>query len=303
VLLVFGGAAVARGAMTIGALISFYVVMGLFNAQVRQAFFNVPPLIEGAQSLARLHEFASYAATPAYRGARALDFGGGLAFADVAFGFGDRPILRGASFSLAPGEIVVLTGPNGSGKTTAVNLALGFYRPEAGAVLADGVPLDDLDLPHLRRQMGVLHQASHLIGGTIAENIGYGRPEATAADIEAAARLADADAFITALPLGYATVVGDEGHLLSGGERQRIGLARALLGQPRALLLDEPTGDLDQEGASRLLANLAALEPRPTILVVSHDPRLFELADRVLVIREGTIHDVGVRAAKAEVGT
>ena len=302
VVLVFGGIAVARGGMTVGALVSFYVVMGLFNAQVRQGFNNVPPIIEGAQSLARLHAFVLCAPEPPYRGTRPLAFAGGLAFAGVRFGYDGHAILRGVELSVAAGEIVVITGPNGAGKTTLVNLALGFYRPDTGAVLADGVPFDDLDLPRLRRQIGVLHQSSHLLGGTVSENIAYGRPEATFAEIEAAARMADAASFIAALPAGYATTVGDEGHLLSGGERQRLALARALLGRPRALVLDEPTGDLDEGATRRLLANLAALTPRPTMFIVSHDPRVFALADRVLAVTDGIVHALSRRPAAGVIG-
>jgi ABC-type multidrug transport system fused ATPase/permease subunit len=289
VLLVFGGVAVARGAMTVGALISFYVVMGLFNAQLRQAFVNLPPILEGAQSLARVHEFQTGAAQPPYLGTRRLEFRGGLAFARVSFGYGGRRVLREVDLSVGDGEIVAVTGANGAGKTTLVNLALGFYRPEAGGVLADGVPFEELDLPHLRRQIGVLHQTAYLVRGTVAENIAYGRPEAGSREVEAAARLAGAAPFIAALPAGDATVIGEEGHLLSGGERQRIALARALLGRPKALVLDEPTGDLDDDAVRALLANLAALSPRPAMLVVSHDPRVLGLADRVLLIRDGAL--------------
>jgi ABC-type multidrug transport system fused ATPase/permease subunit len=289
VLLAFGGVLVARGEMTLGVVISFYVVMGLFNAQLRQVFFNVPPIIEGVESLARVHDLARRDEPLPYRGGRRIAFAGGVGLEDVSFRFPRQEVLRRVTLRVEPGEIVAITGPNGSGKTTVANLVLGFYRPDAGRVLADGVPYDELDMPHLRRQLGVLHQDPFLTDGTLAENIAFGRPGLAPAAVQRAAHLATADELAARLPEGLATPVGETGQLLSAGERQKIALARALASPAALLLLDEPTSNLDAASRRTVLARLRALDPRPAILVITHDEEVLAFADRVYLLRDGVL--------------
>ncbi len=289
VVLAFGGVAVARGEMTLGVLIAFYVVMGLFNGQLRQVFFNVPPIIEGAESLSRVHELARHDEPQPYAGRRRLAFAGGVTLEDVSFRFPRQEVLRGIGIHVAPGEIVAITGPNGSGKTTVANLVLGFYRPDAGRVLADGVPYEDLDLPHLRRQLGVLHQDPFLMDGTLAENIAFGRPGLATAAIARAAHLSTADEVAARLSEGFATPVGETGQLLSAGERQKVALARALASPAALLLLDEPTSNLDAASRHIVLARLRELDPRPAILVITHDEEVLAFADRVYLLRDGAV--------------
>jgi ABC-type bacteriocin/lantibiotic exporter with double-glycine peptidase domain len=193
---------------------------------------------------------------------------------------------------IASGEHIVILGPNGAGKTSLASLILGIYRPDAGALLADGVPYDELDIRALRMAFGVLLQDPVILPGTVTENIAYGRPDAPAAEVERVAALAGADGFVARLPDGYATDVGVDGGRLSGGQRQRIALARALLAQPRLLLLDEPTTHLDLAAIAALRATLGELPQRPTVITITHDEALAGQADRVVHLRDGRIETV-----------
>ena len=183
------------------------------------------------------------------------------------------------------------SGPTGAGKTTLMMLLLGLYRPWSGTISVDGRPLDELDVRMLRRQIGSLLQGGAAIRGSVAENIAFGRPDAPREEIERVAELAAVDEFAADLPDGYGTNIGDDGIKLSAGQRQRIALARALLGSPPLLALDEPTSHLDPATADRVLDNLAGLSPRPTLLLVTHDPLVARRAGRLVEVRGGRVHD------------
>jgi ATP-binding cassette subfamily B protein len=284
---------VATDRITLGRLIAFYVIMGLLQTRVQTAAFNLQLVFEGAEALLRLHRLSTERVEPPYDGSRRISFEGGIELQGIGFGYPRQPLFDGVDLSIRSGEIVALVGGNGAGKSTIASLVLGFYRPHRGTVLADGVPFDDLDLAHLRRQMGVVHQEPLLFPGTIASNIAYDRSDADEAAIERVARLATADLFVGKLPEGIATAVGEEGHLLSRGERQRIALARALLDSPTLLVLDEPTSNLDEEARVLLLEHLLALDPRPAMLLITHDPDLVMAADQVAVLRDGRIQARG----------
>jgi ABC-type multidrug transport system fused ATPase/permease subunit len=185
--------------------------------------------------------------------------------------------------------MVAIVGPNGSGKTTIVNLILGFYRPQKGTLCADGHLFSDLDIVHLRRHIGVVTQDAILFSGTILDNITYGYPDASREQVTQAARLATADEFIQQLARGYETLVGENGLLLSGGQRQRIAIARALLRQPRLLILDEPTNHLDTAAARRLMENLRSLPHKPACLMISHDVETVRKAQFVHFLQQGRI--------------
>ena len=188
-----------------------------------------------------------------------------------------------------PGEFVALVGPNGAGKTTVLSLILGLYRPREGRLVADGVPYDELDIIELRRQMGVILQDPIVFPTTIRRNIAYGRPDATAEEVQEAAWWATASDWIESLPEGYETQMGDEGGLMSGGERQRVALSRRFLSKPALLVLDEPTTHLDDASIRRLLENLRALPGGPSVLAISHDAVVADEADRVYTLRDGRI--------------
>ncbi|MEA2299753.1 MAG: ATP-binding cassette, subfamily bacterial [Solirubrobacteraceae bacterium] len=294
VVLVVGGVAVARGSMTAGQLLSFYAVVGLILRQLSILLDGVPVVLAGLGALERVETILDASEPDPYTGTRRIELRGGWALDGVTFGYAGEDVLREVDLVIEPGERVVLVGPNGAGKTTAVNVMLGLYRPTRGCVRADGVALDELDVRHLRGQVGVVLQDPLLFRGTVAENIAYGRPDATEADIRTAAERATADTFVRALPAGYATALGDDAVRLSGGQRQRIAIARALLGDPALLVLDEPTTHLDDAAIGALMANLTGLPRAPSVIIVTHDPGVAARADRIVHLRDGRI--VGVQA-------
>jgi ABC-type multidrug transport system fused ATPase/permease subunit len=293
VILVVGGAAVARGAMTIGEFLSFWVAASLVNGYVTTITESITEIISGNQSLVTLYRLAHTGESQPYRGRRRIRFTGRIDLDAVDFAYDGVPVLKGVSLNIRPDSHVAVIGPNGAGKSTILQLILGFYRPLGGRVLADGVPYEDLDLVELRRAIGVVMQHPTLFSGTIRENISYGCPDATPCDIRRAAGIALADEFLERLPSGYETQVGEDGALLSGGEAQRIAIARALLRRPRVLILDEPTNHLQSAAVDRLMSNLGALEERPALVIISHDREAWRHAQHLYRLENGVIrrHD------------
>lgn len=219
---------------------------------------------------------------------------GELRFDNVSFGYqAAKPILRNVNLVIAPGEVVAIAGRNGAGKSSLINLVPRLFDPTAGAITLDGHDLRDLSLPSLRQQIGLVAQETLLFGGSVRENIRYGRLDASDAEIIAAARAAQAHGFIERLPEGYDTLVGERGGRLSGGERRRIAIARALLKDPRILLLDEATSDLDNEAERLIQATLRELMAGRTTLIVAHRLSTLRAADRVVVLDGGRIIEEG----------
>jgi ATP-binding cassette subfamily B protein len=186
-----------------------------------------------------------------------------------------------------PGEHVALMGPTGSGKTTLVSLMLGLHKAQSGTIWFDEHRLDDLDVAALRSSIGVVMQDTVVFPGTIRANITYGRDTVGQAELDRATRRAGLDRFIAELPRGYEHEAGDEGALISGGQRQRVGIARALLGDPALLILDEPTVNLDAHTIELLLATLDDVSC--TLIIVTHDPKVAAHADRVIYLRDGRV--------------
>jgi ABC-type bacteriocin/lantibiotic exporter with double-glycine peptidase domain len=296
--LVIGGEGVVGGSLTVGGLISFYAIIALLQTQISTITSLVPLVIAGEESLQRLNRILDADEPLPYRGARKVDFQGAIELRAVSFGYGQLVLLRDLQLRLAPGEHVALMGANGAGKSTLVSLILGLYRPWSGALFADGVPYEEIDIRALRRGIGVVLQDPLTLPGTVAENIAYGRPHASRAEIARASELATAAEFIDQLDGGYEAIVGDDGLLLSGGQRQRLTIARALLAQPRLLIFDEPTTHLDESAIAALHANLAAMREGPTILTVTHDRTTASRADRVVRLEHGQLVG-GVPGAKA----
>ena len=222
---------------------------------------------------------------------------GRVTFEHVTFGYdGVRQVLRGVSFDVVPGELIGLVGPSGGGKTTIVNLLARFYDVSGGTIRVDGVDLRRLDTGHYRRQIGMVLQDPYLFHGTVLENIRYGMPEAPLGQVVAAAQAANAHDFITRLQHGYDTVVGERGHTLSGGERQRVSIARAILHDPRILILDEATSSVDTETEREIQQALERLVAGRTVFAIAHRLSTLRKASRLFVIEDGRLVEHGTHA-------
>ena len=224
---------------------------------------------------------------------------GALGFARVSFSYPSRPqhrVLEQFSLDVRAGEMLAITGSSGSGKTTLFRLALGLYAPQGGSVTLEGRDSASLDPAALRRAIAVVPQEPVLFSGSAMDNLRAGRPEASEAEAIAAARLAQADEFLRALPQGYDTPLGHKGHALSAGQRQRLAIARAVLRDPRLVLLDEPSSFLDVENEARLQETLVPFLRQRTTLVISHRPGLVRHADRAMVLERGRIVAEGSHA-------
>ena len=219
---------------------------------------------------------------------------GEIEFEDVEFRYKTGPeVLEGVSFRVAPGELVAIAGTSGAGKTTLLNLVPRFFDPTAGRILIDGQDLREVTLDSLRGQIGMVLQETYLFNASIRENLSYARPQATFEDIQAAAQRAHAHSFITELPRGYETLVGERGVKLSGGQKQRLSIARAFLHDPRILLLDEPTSSVEPETEALIQASLEELSVARTTLVVTHRVAFLRRARRILFLRHGRVEADG----------
>jgi len=238
--------------------------------------------------------FAGGGGAPAWTARRPLQVYGNVAYDDVSFAYErSRPVLRHVSFKLLAGTSAAIIGPSGAGKTTLLNLLPRFFDPVSGAVLVEGVDLRDLRLEDLRTQIALVLQEPIILPATVAQNISYGKPLATMAEIEAAAHAANADELIEKLPQQYRTVIGDGGARLSVGEKQRINLARAFLKDAPILLMDEPTSALDVESEAEVVASLFALMRERTTLMVAHRLTTIRRVDKILVVDNGCLTEMG----------
>jgi subfamily B ATP-binding cassette protein MsbA len=219
---------------------------------------------------------------------------GDIRFEGVTFGYdSERLILKGISFHAEPGQMVAFAGSSGAGKTTLVNLLPRFYDPQKGVIRVDGNDIRRVRLADLRKHIGIVPQETQLFSGTVAENIAYGKPDATREEIEAAAKAANAHDFVVRLSNGYDTVVGERGSKLSGGQRQRIAIARAVLKDPAILILDEATSSLDPESEQLVSEALERLMKGRTTLVIAHRLSTIRRAHRIFVMEEGRIVEEG----------
>jgi subfamily B ATP-binding cassette protein MsbA len=292
----YGGVQVIRGAMTPGDLVAFLlyggILMGPFSA-VARLFTQVK---EAQGAMQRVTEILNEQPTvqDAARAAPLEIVAGRIEVRDVVFAYDKgRPVLQGVSLTAEPDQIVALVGPSGGGKTTLVHLIHRFYDPSSGAIFVDGRDLRSIRLADLCAQIAFVPQETTLFGGTVEENLRFGRPSATREDLVAAAGAAHAHGFIQALPNGYETLVGEKGVRLSGGQRQRIAIARAILKDPRILLLDEATSALDNESEVLVQDALDRLMKGRTTIVVAHRLSTIHRADQILVLDQGRIVERG----------
>ncbi len=294
--LAFGGWQVQEGAVTPGQLTAFFLYLNLLQMPVRVLGWVLGLYARAISAIQRIFEVLD--AQPEVRerpGAVELrQVRGHVRFEDVHFSYdGRHPVLRGIDLEARPGEVVALVGPAGSGKTTIVHLIPRFYDVSRGRITIDGVDVRDMTLSSLRRAVGIVHQDVFLFSATIAENIAYGVPQARREDIVRAAMAARIHDFIVSLPEGYDTWVGERGITLSGGQRQRIAIARALLRDPRILILDDSTSSVDAETEHLIWEALVELMRGRTTFVIAHRLATLKMAHQILVVEDGRIVERG----------
>ena len=291
-----GGHEVANGALRVGELTSFLLYLMVLQMPVRALGWIVMILARANAAGQRIYEILdAESAVKEKPGAIELrDVKGHVRFEDVSFSYDSiSPVLRRVDIEARPGEVIALMGPTGSGKTTVVNLMPRFYDVTGGRITIDGVDIRDVTIASLRRAIGTVQQDVFLFSATIRENIAYGAIDATQEEIEAAARAAHIHDFITSLPDGYETWVGERGITLSGGQKQRMAIARTLLLDPRILILDDSTSSVDAETEYLIQQTLARLMKGRTTFVIAQRLRTVKMADQILVLEDGRIVERG----------
>lgn len=303
---VIGGIQVATGQITLGSIQAFIAYVRQFNQPLGNLASMFNALQSGAASAERVFAFLDEAeeppapSTPLWRPdsePRGAAPRGRVEFRDVSFGYRPGvPVIEDLSLSVAAGAVVAIVGPTGAGKTTLVNLLMRFYDVDRGQILIDGVDITDVDRCALRSSIGMVLQDTWLFTGTIAENIGYGRPGATEDEIIQAARAAHVDPFVRTLPDGYGTRVNDDGGAISAGEKQLITIARAFLAQPQLLILDEATSSVDTRTELLIQRAMRELRRGRTSFIIAHRLSTIRDADLILVMQAGQIVEQGTHA-------
>jgi subfamily B ATP-binding cassette protein MsbA len=291
-----GAALILVGAMTVGALTVYLSYLSKFFKPVKDLATTTNAIAQAAVGVDRIRAILDTddiiperpdAVDPA-------DIKGEVTFEHVAFAYSaDAPVLKDVSVTIKPGQMVGVVGPTGSGKSTVVSLIPRFYDPSGGVVKIDGRDVREYKIQPMRDQIGYVLQDTVLFRGTIRENIAFGRPTATKEEIIAAAKLANADEFISRMPQGYDTMVGDRGLTLSGGQRQRIGIARVMVRNSPILLLDEPTAALDSESERSVIEALERLMKGRTVITIAHRLSTIRDADQIIVISGGVVAESG----------
>jgi ATP-binding cassette subfamily B protein len=291
----FGIWLVSKDQITVGVLTAFLAYISRFYTRLDSMSRIVSTTQRAASSAKRLFDILDHVSSvpePA-RPVALAEAKGRIELREVAFRYGNRSVIRGVDLAIEPGEMIGLVGHSGSGKTTLVNLLCRFYDVTEGAIRLDGIDIRSLAVADYRRNIGLVLQEPFLFFGTVADNIAYGKPGATREEIVAAARAAHAHDFILRLPQGYDSLVGERGQGLSGGERQRISIARALLIDPRILILDEATSSVDTETEKEIQKALDNLVRGRTTIAIAHRLSTLRKADRLVVMDRGRIVEVG----------
>ncbi|MGA0298199.1 MAG: ABC transporter ATP-binding protein [Ilumatobacteraceae bacterium] len=301
-----GGLRVLDGSLTIGELVAFNFFVTLLVWPLRSIGMTVAFAQRAAAALERVHEVLDVA--PAIADPPepvALPIGGGaVSFSSVTFGYSDSPVLDGFDLEIAAGESVAVVGATGSGKSTVARLLLRFYDPSSGSITIDGVDLRDLRVDDVRRAVGIVFEDTLLFNDTVSANIAFAvpglDPRADLERIRSAARAAGADEFIERLPEGYDTVLGERGFSLSGGQRQRIAIARAVLADPRVLVLDDATSAVDPSKEHEIRSAMGVVMRDRTTIVIAHRPGTVAMADRVILVDGGRVAASGTHAELLE---
>jgi len=293
-----GSLLILAGTMTVGALTVFLAYLAKFfqpirdMAQMTNSIAQVSVAFERVVALMDTDNVIRESATPV----DSSQLHGEICFDQVAFGYdAELPVLRDISFTIKPGQMVGIVGPTGSGKSTIASLIARFRDPDAGTITIDDVDIRDYALRGLRAQIGFVLQDTVLLRGTVRDNIVFGRPDATDDEIVEAAKQANAHEFITRMPKGYDSEVGDRGMTLSGGQRQRIGIARALIRDNPILILDEPTAALDAESEHQVIEALERLVAGRTVIAIAHRLSTLRNADKILVVKDGVVAEDGTQ--------
>jgi ATP-binding cassette subfamily B protein len=295
----FGIWQVSKGEITVGMLLAAIAYIGRFYGRLDSMSRIVSVTQKSASAAKRIFDILDHVSSvPEPQNPVHVDrVQGRIELREVGFRYGNRAVNRCINLQIAPGEMIGLVGHSGSGKSTLVNLICRFYDVSEGAILVDGVDIRSYAIADFRRNIGLVLQEPFLFFGTIAENIAYGKPEATRSEIVAAARAAHAHEFILRLPQGYDSMVGERGQGLSGGERQRISIARALLIDPRILILDEATSSVDSETEKEIQKALENLVQGRTTIAIAHRLSTLHRADRLVVLDRGRVVEEGTHDA------
>ncbi len=291
-----GAALILRGSMTVGELTVYLAYLTKFFKPVKDLATTTNAIAQAAVGAERVRAILDTTdrIPESPDGLQPETLEGQIEFNHIAFGYDSKfPVLKDVSFRVDPGQFVGVVGPTGSGKSTIMSLIPRFYDVQAGQVLIDGHDVRDYKLKELRDQIGYVLQDTILFRGTIRDNIAFGRPDASLAEIIAAAKVANAHDFISAMPLGYDTLVGDRGSTLSGGQRQRIGIARVVVRDSPILLLDEPTAALDSESEKLVVEALERVTKGKTVIAIAHRLSTIRNADKIVVISEGAAAEEG----------
>jgi ATP-binding cassette subfamily B protein len=295
----FGVWLVSRDQITVGVLTAFIAYIGRFYGRLDSMSRIVSHTEKSASAAKRIFDILDHVSSvpEPVNPVKLERVTGRIEVVDVGFRYGNREVNKNINLTIEPGEMIGLVGHSGSGKSTLVNLICRFYDVSEGAIRVDGVDVRSFTIADYRRHIGLVLQEPFLFFGTIAENIAYGKPDASRAEIMAAARAAHAHEFILRLPQGYDSIVGERGQGLSGGERQRISIARALLINPRILILDEATASVDSETEKEIQKALENLVQGRTTIAIAHRLSTLQRADRLVVLDRGQVVEEGTHDA------